>query len=324
MIQKKLALLVLLTIFITGCDTFFGGGGGTIEVYDPYHGTQGLAVTWLENMPPKEIYAGNQFNIGVKVENMGAHDLTDAVLLLTHNPADAKVTNVRKNTNLTGKSSVQKYGESDAIFWDATAAAINEVRSTSFGVMACYEYQTYMFEDICIDPDKYGQKMAEIKSCKSIDVISLESQGAPVVVTMIKPTTVFDSKSDKSGIMQFDLTIQNVGGGDVGIVGPNTWCSAFLDTITDNLDFNVVRISGTFMGQAITCVPSLVYLDDGNEGNVVCQAKWQADKEFETPLYINLGYTYKQVLEPVDVTIKIIPGSLSETQTTDAGKTLNN
>ena len=287
MIPKKIVLLLLL-IFCVGCDGFIGGDGG-IEVYDPYHGSEGLVINFLENAPSEYIYSGENLQVGVLVKNDGAFDVEDSVLKLTYTTGDIEIVGGDKQSiKLEGKSTTRQFGAQDVVFWNAAAKEVKFDRSTKIGVIAQYKYQTNAIEDICIDPDKYGEKLGE-KTCQTKDTISLSDQGAPVAVTKIE--TVIIPKSRTEGDIEFTISVENLRDGFV-YDGPNT---------VKNGALNTLNIVATLSGNQITCTPSNIKLE---EGETKCTASYKTNTEYETPLHIRLDYIYEQTVPPKEITLK--------------------
>ena len=291
MIPKKIVLILLL-IFVVGCDI---GSHNGITFYDPYHGSEGLVISWLENMPPEEIYEEKPFMVGVRVENMGATNIKNGVLILTHTKTDMSVENVKRTISLEGKSTTRQFGDRDAIFWDATTALIGGKKySTDIGVEACYNYETNMVEDVCIDPDKHSQKVEE-KTCTTPDEISLKNQGAPIAVTSIKPVII--PNDAESGEVWFILTIENVGGGYFSDSTPENLCGSEAEGL------NFIRVEAWLSNKPASCESKRAMMEE-NIATVKCEIPYNANSEYMTPLHVKLSYVYKSLLPPVSVPIK--------------------
>ena len=65
--KNLLTILILIVLVISGCK---GGGGGTtpINIEDYHKGTDGLVISVIEGMPPKEIDKGEEFLIGLEAD----------------------------------------------------------------------------------------------------------------------------------------------------------------------------------------------------------------------------------------------------------------
>ena len=71
MIKKRLFVVVLIVLFIVGCQ-----GGGTTSQYveEDYHkGTQGVVISFLPNAPPSRVYEDDSLDISIQLENKGAY-----------------------------------------------------------------------------------------------------------------------------------------------------------------------------------------------------------------------------------------------------------
>ena len=140
-----LALLVVLA----GCDVM-PGSGNHIEVYDPYYGSQGLVIGFLENNPPETVKESQDFRIGFRVSNQGAYDVQNAMLRLDYNSADLSISDPEKSITLHGRSKHIKNGETDVVFWEASPKSMRSDVLTEVGLTATYSYQTNAFVDYCI------------------------------------------------------------------------------------------------------------------------------------------------------------------------------
>ena len=75
-----LLLLILIVLSITGCEGmggFFRGSTEAMPTYDFRKGTEGVAMQFLEGVPPNMIFVGTDFSTGIRMKNMGAYDITD-------------------------------------------------------------------------------------------------------------------------------------------------------------------------------------------------------------------------------------------------------
>jgi phenylalanyl-tRNA synthetase alpha subunit len=188
-VQLEFANKVYLTAFviallIAGCGGGgIGGGDSEIVIYDPYHGSEGLRISYLQNSPPRQLNSEQPFRVGVQVYNAGAFDVEDSSLFLTFNGADMQLESDPKTAILLGKSEFVRDGETDIIYWTGTTKRKMQDIDSEIGVLAFYRYQTNMFYDLCIDPDRFGIKMD--KTCTTPESVSLRPQGAPVAVSSL-------------------------------------------------------------------------------------------------------------------------------------------
>jgi hypothetical protein len=322
----KLPLLlgIAIVLLITSCT----GGGDTPKKDDPYHkGTDGLVMTFPPNVPPSSVYEDDTFNLLLRIENKGAFSVTPkkdesgnivsddyGVLLITTNPFYLTPTYIDANQmsiNLYGKSPAYPNGDGDVQdygFYVKKITGERESPETPILFTICYPYQTELIQDVCIDRDYYNTD-ARKKVCKMQD-ISLQGQGAPVVITQIKPRAL---KRDNGIVVEFLITIENKGKGNVITKDPSKLIESQCTAIKpERDDWNTLKIDAELMGRKLTCTRTELIenkaevkcttgdIDDrvtNDAGVVLGQAR-----NFASMLYITLDYLYQ---ESTSKTIKI-------------------
>ena len=62
-----MGMFLIVLLFVAGCQGgFFRGGTEPIPTYDFRKGTDGIAMAFLEGLPPQQMYVGTQFSTGLR------------------------------------------------------------------------------------------------------------------------------------------------------------------------------------------------------------------------------------------------------------------
>lgn len=277
--RKELAILLVLAIFLSGCEGI--GGGSTPIDFNPYHGINGLEMKFIDNAPPDEVKPGKPFKIGIELNNDGTYDIDDCVLNLNYVKDDLSISGSSKRVSLYGRSAVIAEGENKAVFWDASPK--DSGYSTEIWIEAKYKYQTNAFEDICVDPEPYGQNL-EKGQCSFKDKLSFSGQGAPVVISSVEITPI--PQSDSKGELIFTITARNAGGGDV-----------YGGSSTNNPgELNTMKINAFLSNTKMSCNPSTIKKED-DVWTTECIGNYAgAIDAYLTPLHIQVDYIYRETL----------------------------
>lgn len=292
--MKKILFLLLVLIFICGCDGVNFGGRDGIDVFDPYQGPDGLIIDYLPNSPPKRVKSGGNFRTGVTIENRGAFDVSNGKIAITYNSNDLLIKQNKKNIKLLGKSKLNRVGEAKTYFWETNVAQIQQEVTSQIGFVVTYKYQTNAFLDYCIDPDTYEQQIGD-KSCQSTDTISLSNQGAPVSVSKISST--YFPTSDSSGDIELEITVKNHKNGKIfgGVSASNPGKE------------NTATLHASISGKPIKCDEKLKF--EENTAETKCYINYNLPNEESKPLHIVVDYVYQQTVPSVEFTIEKIPNT---------------
>ena len=266
---------------------------------DFYKGTQGIVMNFIRNAPPSKFYAtsGSVLPIKIELRNRGATTANGKIKLTgfdTEYLSTSTKTTTPINFEVNGRSSLNPEGGYEIIDFSLTPSLPSDVDSykPTFLVTACYNYKTIATPTVCIDPDPYTIKKKK-KVCEIKD-ISLTSQGAPVAVTKVEEDVI--PINQENIIVQFKITVKNVGGGK--ILSNKGDCFN-----PDRRDLNKVSISAELPGYTVTCNPSEIRLYN-NKGIAFCKTKAieKTKPAFLSPLIITLEYQYKQsILKSVEI-----------------------
>lgn len=234
--------------------------------------------------------------------------------------------------NLYGKQINNPDGGYDILEFTGTVDLSNlmlEKYEPTFLVTACYDYMTRASPNICIDPDPFST-VKEDKVCTISDT-TLKDQGAPVAITKIEQKALSNS-------MQFKIYFKNVGGGDVIATDVLKRCSGQTTDTSDGetvgklsrKDMDVVKVKAVMLRgnekDNLKCVGDYIDIEkyDGkmegsyarlinNEGSILCNlpeykkdsTKKEYREAFETPLYIELLYGYRNTISKKVEIIKV-------------------
>jgi len=304
--RKIIALLMLVLMY--GC----GGGDEptTLPQEDIFKGKDGIEIEFLKDTPPRTIYHDRAFSIGVTMKNIGAADIRNGIIALSVEedyvvvtqedwflPEEDSITTTSKNTadfSLRGRD--PSYPEGDMLTFSIQASA-NELEGQSIGhtvdviLMACYDYETKLSADVCIDYDIYDEKQGG--TCKPKDQTFSAGQGAPVAVVSIEPELL---PQEAGGIIpSYLIKVKNVADGYPFTRGKSDYvCS----NQASSGEFNEVDISAQLGGVDLVCSPSSTLKLRDKQDYARCQttAPWYqqdaSQSTFHTSLVVKLSYGY--------------------------------
>lgn len=239
-------------------------------------GTDGLVLELVEGLPPDEVYEANSFRIGLKIQNRGAYDISRGEIKIAG--FNEEFTNLERwqstMKSLQGRSVTAPEGDFYIEEFQGMNEGIPEGASEfieKFYVYSEYDYETVANRDICINPNFYDVK-SSLDSCEPTDSISLSGQGAPVAVSRIEQ--VISPESENRVKLQFKLTIENKGDGEV--VSP-------------------VRIEEVKIGnRRLQCEPRTLDLEKSK--TVICTGTEFVRGAYTTPFSAQLSYRYQTKL----------------------------
>jgi hypothetical protein len=232
----KYVYLALLALLLTAC----GPSGQQNGVDDPYiGGTEGLAVSFMQNAPPAEIYDGGQFpfTVAVVLQNLGEADIgPDSVLGVTGDnsfglvqltginptqfagqlgvPLVMEKTFVDADISLTGARRTQDgsiiAGDTNIVQFDGFNYLGDNQGNTQVTLRAnvCYDYRTRSNTQVCIK-DNILENLQDDSICTLSGDKTAKNSGAPVHVVGLKQSPLGRDR------IQVTFTIQNVGNGQI-------------------------------------------------------------------------------------------------------------
>ncbi|HLD00419.1 MAG TPA: hypothetical protein VJC39_01620 [Candidatus Nanoarchaeia archaeon] len=309
--QKRLlvAALVFLTLVLTSCSKV-PGGERPLDTAASYRevstGTQGVEVEFLPNYPPPTIYDTGDLIAVAEIKNKGNHDLGPTDCFIKIDGYDPNIIqgfsfpSARSCAEslgvLEGKKIYNLEGGVNQIEFTSTAISLPE-KSFEYNpilkVFNCYNYHTSASPQVCIDP--MLQITSEQKTCDVTDVGLSAGQGGPVGVSYVG----VEMTSERA---LFEITVRNFGGGKV--------LSPFADIQSCNLNLQRTEIDNIqYSVEMIGLGPGDCKPFDGNlklyngQGKIFCSFALPQALAYETPLIIDLDYSY---LESFDRPVKII------------------
>ena len=306
--------LVCLIFSLTACsdDEFH---------FDPYVGTDGMTLSFLEHAPPEELQlsrTGEPVEIGIQVANIGAHDIPTAFLTLATEEDYVTIESWDLNRDdimplggsqqriafpLPGKSAGSPFGM-DEVFTAFAHARIPdpqiETLETQVLASVCYPYRTLLHTPVCVDTDPNNFHNRQ-KSC-TVDDLSFSGQGSPVRISdiqvqMLSATTEFLRP-------QFTITIENAGDGTVLANDADALSAACSSAAIRREFFGIIdlvdlQLSGFSLHAGhFECQPLPIRLDDSGSAIVTCTLKSgllrTGQDTYSTDLAVELAYGYIQ------------------------------
>ncbi|MFT4311705.1 MAG: hypothetical protein ACMXYF_00565 [Candidatus Woesearchaeota archaeon] len=182
---RHILVLVVVLFLVSACQ---GGPRGSVTDDDFRTGTQAVALNFERNAPPNQIISGDTFSAALTLENRGAADVRRGIIILSTDESILSLSGQnRQSFSLEGKSRTYPRGESDLIVFGGRAQPLtsqSQRQDTQLIATVCYDYQTYVFEDVCIDMDPYNQNPHLDRICQT-RTISPGGRGGPVGVRTI-------------------------------------------------------------------------------------------------------------------------------------------
>jgi hypothetical protein len=256
-----------------------------------------VKINVLPNYPPQTIYDQNELIAVVDIENRGNFDIEPQdcfIQIVGHDPNIIQGSfNVPQrctgdNTVLEGKNVYNVEGGISQVEFEGQTIRLDEgvfQYEPSLRIMACYNYETKASPLVCVDPQRYAVSRDQ-QPCTPRDISLGGGQGAPIAVTYVGVDMIGQNRA------VFDITISNVGGGTV--LGPNTGiqnCGGgnLARTDIDRIYFDV----SLGPNAPVSCTPNRqeVQLYNG-KGKLRCTFNVPSGVAYETPLKINLQYSY--------------------------------
>lgn len=302
-----LVLSLLLMLFLVSCRGRVTAGDEPTDTLaalrEVQTGTQGVELQLLPNYPPATIYDENEMVALVELRNRGNHDLEQQDCFVQVVGFDPNIVQGSFSTThscaqgvLEGKNPYNTQGGFNQLEFSSSVILPDGVfeYNPSLNFVTCYNYKTQASPQVCVDPLFY-QVTNEQKTCNPTDVSMGGGQGAPVGVSSIGVDMVGNKAI-------FEINVQNYGSGRVLSRSANIQGCGQLSLSYQDLDKVTydVNLNG---GTLIDCKPQdrIVRLTN-NRGKMVCSFEIPGGSSFQTPLLINLDYSYIQsYLKPVKI-----------------------
>ena len=300
--MKKIIIAgLIITMFLfTGCPQPTDSG-----VENPFiGGTTGILISFAEDSPPPEVYAGGDypFDAVVKLKNDGEYRVAKEDVTVTLSGINAQEfgkTEAELSKNPEDDLEPRRKEDGDIIdsnpvfteFYDLNRVEDFSGRTYTIRADVCYKYGTNTISDICIKTNNLDDKEGV---CTINEVKKVYSSSAPVQIVDFKETTRAKDK------VAFTFTVAHKGNGQ--IFQPGSDCGKEnrranedrvqieVSTGLDGLDCSGIREGG------------LIALY-GGDSQITCTQTVSTSSDYEKPVEINLIYEYKDNAE-TQVTVK--------------------
>ena len=303
---SKVLLVILIALFLISCKPKPGQGETPLDTVAALQqvktGTQGVELKLVQDSPPSILYDQSDLIALVEVNNKGSRDLKaqDCFVQVTgfdRNIISGSFFGPRSCAegvgNLDGKNLYNTEGSSNILEFQSSInlpAGVPDYNPT-LNFLSCYHYHTIANPSVCVDPLFY-QVSAQQKTGRPKDVPMGGGQGGPVGVTYVGVDMVGSRAI-------FEINIKNLGTPLGRVLSPfaslqNCGQSSLEYQDLDKVQFNV-EMTG---GGKVNCKPQdgFVRLNNG-QGKIICTFDIPGASAFETPLLIDLDYSYAQSIQ---------------------------
>ena len=316
--------IIIASIIITACGLNMSStvnDGSDSFTSDRITGIEGLELKFVENMPPREIWLDNPFQVGVELRNKGAGEVTEGFVSLHSTKANMwtitpAIAELEISEPLRGRTTFDSDGGYLFEIFDvvqASNADTKEIRDNffydEFNLVACYGYKTVASQEICVGPTMLQNPFDKENLCEPSKVYGLGSQGAPVAVSKIERFTVTQKGDDTLEYYPyFTFEIQNVGKGNVRTIASDCVNQDNINVSEDievtfsgesNKDRNITGPDGnTNKPASIKCdeVPLTEIEKRSILKKITCRSEKALDisrGKYTTPLIIKVNYGYR-------------------------------
>lgn len=308
--RSVLLLVILIALFLVSCKPKPGQGETPLDTAAALQqvktGTQGVILQLIQDSPPAIMYDQSDLIALVEVKNKGSYGLKaqDCFVQVTgfdRNIISGSFFGPRSCAEgvgvLEGKNLYNAEGSSNILEFESSInlpLGVSDYNPT-LNFLSCYHYHTITNPSVCVDPLFY-QVSAEQKTCRPKDVPMGGGQGGPVGVTYVGVDMVGNRAI-------FEINIRNLGAGRVlsPFANINNCGQASIEyQDLDRVQYNV-EMTG---GGKVNCKPQdgFVRLSNG-QGKAICTFDIPGASAFETPLLIDLDYSY---IDSTQKSVKIV------------------
>ena len=293
--RNLFVVLLILSVVLIGC-----GREGYIPRYDPYRGTQGLEMNFLDNAPPDVVHELNTFPVGIRLKNRGAYPITRGIININVE-RDYVSDYILGDTSimLNGRTIYDQQGEEQIKLFEYRTLnmdAMSQIRDSVISITACYEYQTQLKTEACIDPDVFNLLQERNKPC-TVRPQSFSGQGAPVGIVNIEPSISRSSQNQDLIIPHFEITVQNLNRGHV--INRGTVMQYCTNQQMQREDFGIVHLHAELASRNLKCNPEIIRLDERGSGKTRCvleEGILGTTTAYASLLDINLFYGYTEAI----------------------------
>lgn len=289
--MKKTIFCIILLLILTSCG-IISQKKEQIKIPGVHEGTKGIVLSFLPNAPPSEIYEDKFFDIMVDIQNKGAADINNGMLVIGVEEQQISLESTGdERFDLDGKSIYNPEGNREIKEFRAKTKKILpgiESYETAITATACYPYKTEATSLVCIDTDLAGR--IKTKPCRTRTIAMPGGQGAPIAITSVEPKMMPHEDIEKVQ-PEFQIKIQNLGAGQAmtrekvfdactgQALGTETW--------------NRLQVRAQLSENPLTCIPETVKLTQ--DTTVICTLEEGISKTqgtYTAPLSIEADYGY--------------------------------
>jgi len=289
MVLKKnhiIYISLILMLFLTSCS----GGDDAANKINYRTGSRALEMQFLEP-GLEEFFESDELVILVEYFNRGTFDITNGQFFVsgydkTYLPS---LELDPEYINIPGKDEFDPTGDRSQILTIRSRQVILPSNAEEFRqrlkLSACYDYESHISAELCVDPDPHDRRKTE-KSCH-MSAVSPGAQGAPVVVNRVTP---YVSRND----FRIDIEFTNAGDGEV--FSRNLELNQCLN-LDKYKDLNKVQLDHViFSGRQMNCNPSNPLRLVNGRGKVTCVCEGCINDymdAYTTQIQIDFAYGYK-------------------------------
>ncbi len=309
--MKKIFAIITLVLFMfcaVGCEEQTNektSTGATTKAF--IGGNKGLDLKFVEGAPPEEVYdADYPFNINLRLENVGEHDIPAneaEIKIVGIDPADFGNPEVEKSNtvelrgaNLDPQGNEISGSIENIDFENLQASTVTGSVPYTIRGEVCYPYGTTAVSQICVLEDILGttRKSGEEAFCEVTGDKGVENSGAPVKIENVNQRATGKDK------ISFSFDIAHTGNGL--IFKKDSDCSQGLE----NKNKVNVKVTSGITGGELSCSglsagtegELALYGEGGKERRtVVCTQSLPTKTDSEKQIKIELDYEYKQHID---------------------------
>lgn len=280
-------VVVLGLLLVSGCV-----GSDNPASVDFRTGKDGIVTKLYSPNLQYKIYEGSPFEMSFEVANKGSYSAPNGKIVLSgydqeiisFDDSIADGTAIKILPIIYGKSESSYNGEIKFIDFKSSNGPIlkyGDSYSTIIIADVCFEYETFATPVVCLLPDP--SEIRRDKSCIPKNQ-NMDSQGAPVAVTMVEQESL-------PGIVNFLITVENVGNGDVISPGDENIhnCPFYLNE--QNTDYIKAEVSIHGL-TAPVCTPNEKIKLVNGKGKFICRFILNGETAYNSELEIKLSYNY--------------------------------
>lgn len=304
------AVLIITLFFTSGCSILDGYLPDEVRV-DYRNGKEGLdlilntpkdIIIYDQDKPAPEIFE-------ITLANKGAYDVEDSDISIYIEVPNAFLRNEEdkgtftitsfneySDTNrdiLYGKGPYSDKGEKHTFLFNMIPEIPPDQGITArMKVETCYSYNTIISETICINTER----LENGEGCSKKSYTFPHGQGAPIGVSEIQIRDMYDADTNKIS-PQIQLTFTNYQGNIFSLPGNVENLCSSMEAI------NTLHVDAIHLGNLdLSCNIEDDTLTFSDTKTVLCTPEQNNAQEtslgyYDSPIYIELSYTYKEIEE---------------------------